>query len=259
MKGILYEDRNKFWYLHKELMLKSFYQKVTNTDNFDVFQSVFKQKYYNFIKPHINGSKLEWDKVQHVIRNIEARGYGVSFYIYEKQQNSYHQKLLSDGYEISGNDIWVIRYLQNKHELEKALFEVINEENFGTFQNVVQECFPNYDNNAEYTNHCFNLTKKDPNSFVNVMVKVDGEYVAFGSIAMDSRLDIGFMHNMGTMPSYRRKGYFSLLTKYLENLALKNNVNNVYANVEEGGGSYHGFLKMGYKINDGKYVIYSKV
>lgn len=258
MTGILYEDRKRFWYLHKELMLKSFYQKVTNANEFDVFQSVFKQKYYNFVKPHINGSKLKWDKVQHVIRNLETRGYGASFYIYEKLQKTYQEKLQSDGYHITRDDIWVIKYILDKHELDESVFEDVNEDNFDIFQNLVQECFPDYDSNAEYTSHCLRLTKQDPNNFVNVMVKIDGAYVAFGSVAMDPKLDIGFIHNIGTMPSDRRNGYFTLLTKYLENLALMNNVHNTYANVEEDGGSFHGFLKIGYQIIDGKYIIYSK-
>ena len=80
------------------------------------------------------------------------------------------------------------------------------------------------------------------------MLLIEGEQIAaFGSVLVSQELKLAFLHNMGTLPRFRRKGYFVALTNYLTKLSANHGAIIIYANVEDGGTSHHGFTKLGYQ------------
>ena len=91
--------------------------------------------------------------------------------------------------------------------------------------------------------------KSDDKQNINVLLKKNGEEVAFGSVLLSRKQKIAYIHNVGTLEKYRRQGLFSALIRYLESRAAQEGVEEIYANVENHGSSYHGFLKLGYQMN----------
>jgi len=245
---------DEFWNIHNTLLTGHFYPEIRENSDFTHYKSIFKQKAYNFIKPSVESNELNWPAVENLIKKEASEGYEISFYIPKHLLENYRETLRVKEYILVTSDVFVAKTISRPYEIDTEDFVEASSANFEEFQRVVQETFPDYDNNTEYTEFCFSQFQKYRDKFLNYMQVKGSRFTSFGSILISDSLEIGFMHNIGTMEKFRRQGQFTLLTKFLANTALQNGAKTTYANVEENCASYHGFKKLGYEEVCSSYV-----
>lgn len=246
------------WSHHKQLLAGSFYPAINEYPTFTHFKSRFPQAGYNFIQPLVPAMTFDWIAAENLMRTEHLNSVEVSFYLQDKIADSYVKKLFSDGWLPRAEEMYVGKSLNQEHQVDPLLtFEYVTKDNFAMFSKIVTEVFPDYDNNQDYCQFCLEQSDKRPADFVNIMLNLNGEYVAFGSILMSSPLGIGFLHNMGTIKSIRDKGYFFELVKYLANIAYAKGIGFVYANTDVSGEARKGFLRLGFEDVE-RFWIYSR-
>jgi len=236
----------------KNLLKGNLYQDIVEYETFSHFKSVFPEAIYNFIKPKVKGSSFNWKEADEVIAKENASGVQVSFYINDNLQIGYAGELVNKGYKLEGDDVWMTKTITEKYHLKDLKFEEVTTEKFDDYLKLSKECFPDYSNNAEYCNFCFNLPKEVNK---NVLVIDKGKVVAFGSLINRKDNPLALVHNIATANDARRQGYFTELIKYFSNIASESEAQIMCAEVQENSASYQGFLKAGYKVED-KYFIY---
>ncbi|MCA9381672.1 GNAT family N-acetyltransferase [Candidatus Dojkabacteria bacterium] len=246
-----------FWYKHKTLMLGAFYQNIRNGDDFDYFRSYFKQTNYNLFKIKSKNLDSVLDKYNHIKENELSRGYRTSIYLKDNLEGIYKDKLSQEGFTKDGDDVWVLKKVSDTIDLpNKFKVKTVDSNNFDDYLNLVQLSFPDYDNNSEYCNFCFDLSNKKDKNNINYLFYIDSSLVFSGSILYDSDLQYGFIHNVCTHPEYRKQGIFSYFLDYMENFAKEKGVEYLSANVEGGGGSHRVFKNKDYNDYE-KYYYYN--
>ncbi len=238
---------DEFWNLHNSLLTGHFYQEIRENSDFTHYKSIFKQKEYNFIRPSVESGELNWPAVENLIIKESESGYQISFYVPKNMLENYRETLRAKEYTLRSSDVFVAKTISRAYEIDTEDFVEVSSANFEEFQRVVQETFPDYDNNKEYTDYCFSEFQKYRDKFLNYMQVKGSRFTSFGSILISESLEMAFMHNIGTLEKFRRQGQFTLLAKFLANTALQNGAKTTYANVEEGCASYLGFKKLGYE------------
>ncbi|MEK9179465.1 MAG: GNAT family N-acetyltransferase [Patescibacteria group bacterium] len=167
--------------------------------------------------------------------------------------------MLNHGYKKDLDDLYVYKELDKNNEVPSLNFAEVNKNNLNLFIQVSTECFPDFPNNTEYCEFCYKISSavKDKRN-LNIVLMIDNKVAAFGSVLVSSELKIAYLHNLGTLGQFRRKGYFEALVKYLSNFAFQNGATIICANVEDGGASHSGFTKLGYK-KDSKFYHFTKI
>lgn len=244
----------QFWQKHNMLLKNIFYEQINEYETFTYYKSVFKGKYYNFIKPSTSEQEVDWNSIYELLRYEGIEGDEISFHINSTLAASYENTMFVQGYVEKISDFYVTKDLVDRHDLDNLKFELLSTDNFDDYLKAVNLCFTDFDNNAEYCE--FNLKQQElnPNAFQTYILYVDNKICAFGSMLMSDNLQMAFLHNLGTTPEFQKKGYFTSVVKFLENIAQDFSAEMVYANVEENGGSYYGFLKLGYEAIDQNYI-----
>lgn len=244
----------QFWQKHNMLLKKIFYEKINGHATFTYYKSVFNGKYYNFIKPTKSEQDLNWNSIYELLKSEGLEENEISFHINTTFTDSYENAMFGKGYVEKISDFYLAKDLVDRHELDNLNFELLSRDNFDNYLKTVNLCFSNFDNNAEYCEFNLKQQKLNPSTFQTYILYIDNTVYAFGSMLMSDNLQMAFLHNLGTTPEFQRKGYFTTVVKFLENIAYDFSAKMVYANVEENGGSYYGFLKLGYEVIDQNYI-----
>ncbi len=241
-----------------ELLNGIFYKGIHRYSTFSHFQSVFTDRWYNLILPLVSEKEFCWEEAEKIIAAELKKGVGVSYYISEVNLLGYQKKLSAKDYKEDWNDSYVYKTSKVPIEASDQNFRFVDATNYRDFVQASIQCFPEYSNNEEYCKFCSDISQKlgEKRNF-NVLYYKDKKVVSFGSILLSPKFKLGYLHNIGTVPTQRRKGYFTLLVKYLSALALEDQVDTVYANVDNGAGSFLGFKKMGFK-EDSNFHLFSK-
>lgn len=237
----------------KALLQHIFYPEIRRTPTFTYLKSVFSEKYYNLLEPHVGPGQLDWYSIYKIL-DEEARNHvEVSFYVRHDLYAVYKPYLLQKHYQPEWEDIYVRKPVVLNSPMPTGDFHEVDKDSLEQYIKLATDCFPDYPNNKEYCQLCLaisqQLEKSDDKKNYNVLLYKNGEAVCFGSLLLSRKQKLGFIHNIGTAASARRQGLFSTLVHYFEHLAAENGVELVYANVENHGNSYHGFLKLGFQVN----------
>lgn len=247
--------------LGQKLLKGVFYSEVIENVVFIYYRSVFKENFYNLLIPNQreNTIPIDWPTIQCQIKTETELGRGVSLYISEDQIDKSQSDLLNHGYKKDIDDLYVWKELDKKYEIPSLDFIEVNESNLNLFIQASAECFPDFPNNTEYCEFCFKISSTGIDKRnLNVLIMVNNQVAAFGSVLVSRELKIAYLHNLGTLAQFRRRGYFDALVKYLSNYAFQNGASIIYANVEDGGASHNGFTKLGYK-KDSKFYHFIKI
>lgn len=242
-----------------------FYRDIVEYPTFTYLRSVFTDDCYNLIEPRVPFADVEWNAIKHLIRQEHAQQMAVSFYLSEKMLPSYRSILKDEGYQETAFEAYLTKQPQDGAAVagEGIRFVEVTDENAASYLKLVQECFPEYGNNKEYTDfyrHVSNLhNPSDSHIFnYNIMLYKQQQPVSFGSLILSTKLQLGYLHNMGTAPAYRHQGRFTAVTSFLEAKAVSHRVDTLYVNAEVKGASYRGFLKHGY-TEDCRYHLFSVI
>lgn len=249
----------------KSLMNGVFYRDIVEYPTFTYLRSVFTDDCYNLIEPLVPFADVEWNAIKHLIRQEHDQQMAVSFYLSETLLSSYQSILKDEGYQQTAFEAYLTKQPQARATMagEGARFVEVTDQNAGIYLQLVEECFPEYSNNKEYTDfyrHVSNLhNPTDSHIFnYNIMLYKQELPVSFGSLILSTKLQLGYLHNMGTAPAYRHQGLFTAVTSFLESKAVSHGVDTIYVNAEVNGASYRGFLKHGY-AEDCRYHLFSVI
>lgn len=92
----------------------------------------------------------------------------------------------------------------------------------------------------------------------NYLLRVDNQHVGFCGLIGLVKENLAYFHNVGVLPEFRRRGYFTSIIQHLTNETKLLDLADTYALVEQDSGSYHGLIKLGYDVVD-KYHLFSTV
>ncbi len=245
----------------KELLQDVFYTDIRHFKNFTYMRSTFTEKWYNLIVPSVPPQNLDLYMVYKILDEETRNGYAVSLYIPHHMYGAYKPFLQQKQFVEAVDDIYV-RYLLNGGEGHvEGDFREVDSSLLVPFIQAGEECFPEWPNQADYSRFCLklhtDLVNNEDKQNYNILLFERGEVVAFASLLLSRRLRLGYIHNVGTVPARRRKGYFEKVVRHLLHLALEEGISVVYANVENHGASFHGFHKLGFQENC-RYHLFSK-
>lgn len=248
------KSANKSFIKSNELLTGTVYESVTAHDSFTHIKSYFRDAWYNFIVPNGSVDNFNWEKSQKVINREQKKGFALSYYIEEKLLPEYRKRLSK--HEDFGSEF----YMFYKNKLTKKVpgeLVDVNDNSVEKYVEMAKICFPDWENNEKYSRYFYDKQKQpsDDLSIVNYLYRVKGVDVGFASIIASNKHSLSYLHNMGVLPKYRRKGYFTDITKLLSNYSISKGIEESYALVEGGEASYHGFKKLGFTTK-GKYYLF---
>lgn len=251
-------DQNSIFTKSNQLLKNCVYIEVKHEPAFIKIKSIFKDAWYNFIIPTVSADKLPWNEVETIISQEKDQGVEMSFYVHDSFAQAYQDKLKSKGYQEFGSDVYMFLSFDKKFDGIQGEFNPVNQANLNEYLKIAKDCFPDWENEADYSKHFYDLSLKSSNKiYKSILLKVNHNYVAFGSIIISPQLNLAYLHNTGTSEPYRHQGYYTQTVKYRCNLALDEGVNQVYALVEQDSGSYQGLKKLGFETKE-KFHLFAK-
>lgn len=242
-----------------QLFKNILYKEINNKNTYIHLKGIYNDEWFNFIVPKVSADDLNFYETQNLIKKELQNGYKVSYYINNQINDSYNKKLAELGYNLLATKHYVTKTLTNKFNLQNKNIKKISKTNFESYLAASSSCFPDWPHNKEYSTVFFNLInsnmypKKEFSTFVGLK---NNEVVSYGSAIVDENVSLGYLHNSGTLESYRRQGYHTDIVKQRCNWILDHGINKVYAIVEKDGASLKSFKKLGFEI-DCTFNIYS--
>lgn len=233
------------------------FKKVDHYPTFTHTKSYFKGPWFNWIVPKVSPENLDIKSANHISAHEAQSGSKLSYYIPHELYPEYQRFLDQHGCTELSADSYMYLHMKNKFDLKTDDIQELNKGNLGAQITLANECFADsYNNPREYTelfeyNHKPNIKDK---YFHNLLLYKNSEPVAFGFLIIDEKDDLAYLHNAGTHPKHRRKGYFDNLVKYRCNLAYEKGVKNCFAIVEKDSPSYDNYLKLGFEERGSFYL-----
>ncbi len=235
------------------LLKDDFYQKILDKPDFQVLVSIFHQSSYNYIIPKIPLENLDMKRVQKAISTWPKSEYGFSYYIPSELNPKENSFVKGNHLNLLYTDRYPYKQISNsqKFKLESKNIVDMSNENFDMFLKSTEICFPDWDNNKEFTTWCLNTS-----SITMLGVQEENNIVAFGAYMQKPNSDYVLLMNSGTLPEYRRQGLHEYIIKARINRVLEiKKEATFYANTEDKSGSHKGFTKLGFK-NGPLYFVY---
>lgn len=244
----------------EKLFTDILFKEIRKFPTFNYYRSYFKEPWWNWVMPNTSSEDLDHHSLDKLLKTEKMLNIQTCFYISQNHQTDYHKYLHTNGYIESGNDIYMSLKLTKKFTIPDADIQKLNESNIEDQLLLADGIFGDDFDSKAYTelfeyNHKKNITDKH---FHNLLLYKNGLPVSFGFVIVDIKDNIAYLHNAGTHPEHRRKGYFEVLVKYRCNLAFDHGVKNVFAIVEKDGASYNNYLKLGFEEKDSFYTYLKK-
>lgn len=241
----------------------SLFDKILNSsvypcETFLHVKSYYKDIWYNFIVPTVGVNTFNFDEAQKIIEHENEDGVSVSYYVNHELYTQFKSALVALGKEEVVAEMYMYLNVNQPLQVENAnKIKELSQENLQDYLNKSQLCFPEWENNRDYSLQFFEYSQKQPftNKTVKNFVLVEqNEVVSFGSIIVDTEARLAYLHNSGTSPNHRKKGYHTELIKHRINIALEHGVNEVYAIVEENSKSQVNMQRLGFEAGDKFYI-----
>lgn len=241
-----------------ELLSGVVYTKIKDYPTFLQLKSVFPSKWFNLIVPSVSINEFSWDDSEKLINSEKRKGVGVSYYINEKDVDSYKDELTKRGYSEFATDVYMFLLMKKKFVV-KEKFSEVSRVSLNKYLSMNEECFPDWEYNRRYGEYFYKLKLKGVQGkfLSNTMIKLKDDFVAFGSVVASKKMNIAYLHNAGTVKIHRKKGFHNKLIKYRCNQAFNEGVKNIYSIVEEGKGSYISLSKLGF-IPKAKFYLFAQ-
>lgn len=261
---ILYNYTMDIFNEGKELLKDVFYSDIRHFKNFYYLRSVFSKKWYNVIVPTVPPANLDWYMVYKLLDEEVRSQMNTALYIPHHLYANYKRILREQHFIEQIDDVYLHTKVNGGEMRPEGDFKEIDSTVVKEFTALAVKCFPDFPNQAEYSKLCYTIKEQldsvdDINGKYNynVLLFVDRNPVAFGSLLFSRRMKLGYIHNVGTHPHYQRKGYFSKIIHYLVHIAAHEEIARIYVNTANHSAAYQGFLKLGFQLNS-RYHLFAK-
>jgi RimJ/RimL family protein N-acetyltransferase len=242
-----------------ELLKDILFTEVIEKETFTVLVSFLDNDIWNLIVPKTSSQSFDWEDVDKVIQAYPVKKF--SYYLPADLELDFKNKLDQRGWKYSSTDTYISKTLTEKFDsnLEAGeSFEEVSDSNHLEYISEAKVAFPEYEDSEKYTKTFYKFGKvQGSKQLRNFIIKNEDQIITFGSAIYSKELDLAYMHNAGTNQKFRRQGYFTKLKKLMLNYFHNEGIKNVYAIVEENGGSYHALKNLGFAVS-ANYFIYSK-
>jgi len=181
----------------------------------------------------------------------------ISYYIRQTLLDDYSDYL--KGLKLSQDyiDSYMVLNVLNPIEFEdnNATLAEVTSDNFKQFKSAALQIFESWGNEEDYVNYFNELGKNNTSekSFKDYILEYNGSVVSIASVIFDTELNLAYIHNAGTLPEFRRNGYFNIINSFIINKAFELGISRVYSITEKGGESYNAYKKLGFKEEDTYY------
>ena len=245
---------------HVHLMRDVIYTTVEDHGSFTHLEcQQYPDAWYNFIVPTVGADSFPFDEAEEIIAAQKEKGITVSYYLHAPLRDEFIAPLDELGYKHMANDEFLLINLQESHETSNRTIEPLTDEYLDQYLEAARVCFPDWENNPHGSNCFYRLMKDNPYEdkiFQTFIILVDDTLVSFGSVILDHAVDLGYLHNDGTLEEYRRQGFHADLTRARCDYTLKHGINDLVTITEKDSGSYKSFDKLGFNpaVSYGIYV-----
>lgn len=235
---------------------------VAEYPDFIHISSYLKDYWYNFIVPKAEiPENLDFNTINKIIDGEYKKGVSISYYVNQSIEENYKETLDDQGYNTYAHDIYLTKELHSPQQLilpdgytithEYALAEVIA---------VLEKCFPEWESEKEYSKVYEDYkTKGQPDRmFETFVVKYKSTIVGAGSIVLDKKLNLAYLHNTGIAQEYRRKGLHTALINERCNFAYKNGVTETLSLADPNDASYASLTKNSF-VNSDAFTLFMKI
>jgi hypothetical protein len=236
----------------------------TNSEKFSEYPTfisnhgIFDNPWYNFVIPKVSETNLDWEKTEFVIEKYKKLGKNPSYYVDKRLFDSYEEELNRKGYEVFGNDVYLVKNVKEKMQFNLPEgYSISTDYDIKEVIKILEKCFPNWSEESRYTKLWDGYKKHGQigRDFETFVIYFDENIVASGSIVVDKVTNLAYLHNAGILATHRRKGLHTALVKKSINFAYESEISEVLAFVEKGGGSYRNCKKLGFK-NQAQYFLF---
>jgi GNAT superfamily N-acetyltransferase len=233
------------------------YDPIIKHPTFSHIKSIFCDEWYNFIVPKVSPDKLNWSETSNVIKSQKEIGISMSYYIPDNLSQLYKDYFTKDNKHTStSSDYYICKHVDAKSTPIGQLF-LVDDSSLKILIGMAKICFPEWPNNEQYARHMYEHQKSNSHKIVrNYLLKQDNNLVGFCGLIASQVDNLSYFHNMGVLPEFRRKGYFTAMVEHLINISIEYGISDTYGLVENGSGSYHGLTQLGYVVED-KYHLFS--
>lgn len=232
------------------LFKETLVDQVIEHDTFLQVDSPFKEYWYNQLIPTTSISELDMDSLQHLIALEETRGRFYSLYVENDESFKSGKVLSKHGFTYEATDVLLGTVSitdQNGTEFE---FRDVDESLLPIWQIMSANCFPDWVNNDNYVIASYkwslNTQTNEGSGNVNVLVYKEDTPVAFGSMLYSQSLSTAYLHNLGTLPKYRRQGLFRTTVNHLCIRSYQLGIHTVYSFVAPDQPSFWGLQRLGF-------------
>lgn len=243
---------NKLWNAHFDWSVGILYSEVKTTPKVKLYISDIPGEYYNFAVPTSdNLKKFDLKEVSDIFEKLNKK---VSIELFSKHQAAgFTEFLIRKGYKSHGGDCWMVldAGAYKSSELKTDVIEITTE-NFKDYYNVLSPVFSDFPGNEKYLEICLKSIKGElSGKYKDLVSKLyvvydNGNPASGAGLFYSKEADIAYLHDGGTLPNFRGKGYQTALLKYRSNLALKEGISRIYTCVEPGGQSWSNCIKTGF-------------
>lgn len=240
------------WDAHFDWSMGILYSEILKGSSADSYLSEVSGEYYNFAVPSV--LKLEGFNLKDIEKTLKEQDKKLSILLFSTHQEAgFTEYLVRNGYKSHGGDCWVVldkdAYKDNKISTE--VIEV-TPDNFRDYYTVLSPVFSDFPGNEKYLDICLKSIKGELHGRYGDLVSKlfviydSGKAAAGAGLFYSKKANIAYLHDAGTLPEYRGKGYQSALLKYRANISLAEGITRIYSSVEPNGQSWHNCIKVGF-------------
>lgn len=243
-----FTDSASLFYRGSRLLRGSLYLEIRDCSGFLYLRSVFDAAWYNFLVPLVRAEEFDLVRAEKVIEGERARGKRVSFYLHWSLLEGYRTFLRERGYRQMGTEVYLARRIQTGNGGLRGELRRVGRDSRSRYLEMSRRCFPDWENNGEYAQYFLDLEERRKGKlYRSFLLEVEDEVVSFGAVVVGPTERLAYLHNMGTLPEYRRQGYFTEMTGHLCRYAALGGAVEAFALVEEEASSYLALSKRGFK------------
>lgn len=228
------------------------YNEVKSIPSAKVYFSEVPGESYNFLVPDLHDpGLLELETIRQL---FQANNKKPCVILHNEHQNEgFTELLVRNGYKSHGEDCWVLLDVNvyKNREVGANVVEV-TPDTFKDYYSVLSPVFSDFPGNEKYLELCLKSIKGELKSNCSDLISKlfliydSGKPVAGAGMFYSKSADIAYLHDAGTLPEFRGKGYQTALLKHRANIALSQYITRVYSSVEPGSQSWSNCIKVGF-------------
>jgi GNAT superfamily N-acetyltransferase len=240
------------WDAHFDWSTGILYSKIVKTPTATIYLSDISGEYYNLAVPTVeNPEQLNFDEIDRVLQESHNK---TSFTLFSKHQDKgFSEYLIRKGFKSHGGDCWVVLDQEAyTNRIVSASVAEATPESFKDYYSVLSPVFKNFPGNEMYLDLCLKSIKGElSGKYKDLVSKLyiiydNGKPASGAGLFYSKESDIAYLHDGGTLPEYRGKGYQTALLRHRSNIALEQGISRIYSSVEPSGQSWSNCIKVGF-------------